>query len=180
MGTSALKSTQITNLDATPIVTVNTRGINGRAAAVRRRLCHGGCLGRGRLDLQDGPRSLERHRQAAHARQRSAGCGQDQPVGLLLRQHGRRHCGLPILASSSRRRAISSLRPTLTSRRPSRRPTSPTRVRTTPWRQAHKHLWDALGLTSDPGGFFDIVAVVHTTAITTGTGKIYLACEYVG
>jgi hypothetical protein len=32
----------------------------------------------------------------------------------------------------------------------------------------NKHLWDALGLTSDPGGFFDIVAVCHTTAVTTG------------
>lgn len=31
-----------------------------------------------------------------------------------------------------------------------------------------KRIWDALGLTSDPGGFFDLVAVVHTTAITTG------------
>lgn len=34
-----------------------------------------------------------------------------------------------------------------------------------------KELWDALGLTSDPGGFIDVVLVVHTTAITTGTGK---------
>lgn len=42
-----------------------------------------------------------------------------------------------------------------------------------------KYLWDALGLTTDPGGYFDIVAVVHTTAITTGGGKIKLACEYV-
>lgn len=42
-----------------------------------------------------------------------------------------------------------------------------------------KRLWDALGLTSDPGGFFDIVGVVHTTAITTGTGKIRCACEYI-
>ena len=42
-----------------------------------------------------------------------------------------------------------------------------------------KHLWDALGLTSDPGGYFDIVGVVHTTAITTGTGKIFLSCSYV-
>lgn len=32
----------------------------------------------------------------------------------------------------------------------------------------NKHLWDALGLTSDPGGFLDIVAVCHTTAVTTG------------
>jgi hypothetical protein len=31
-------------------------------------------------------------------------------------------------------------------------------------------LWQAAGLTSDPGGFFDIVGTV-TTAVTTGTGK---------
>jgi hypothetical protein len=36
----------------------------------------------------------------------------------------------------------------------------------------NKELWDALGLSSDPGGWFDIVAVVHTTAVTTGTGKL--------
>lgn len=34
--------------------------------------------------------------------------------------------------------------------------------------QINKRLWDALGLTTDPGGFFDIVAVCHTTAVTTG------------
>jgi len=37
-----------------------------------------------------------------------------------------------------------------------------------------KQLWDALGLTSDPGGYFDIVAVVHTTDVTTGTGKMQI------
>ena len=42
----------------------------------------------------------------------------------------------------------------------------------------NKRLWDALGLASDPGGFFDIVAVVDTTAITTGGGKISLNVEY--
>jgi hypothetical protein len=29
-------------------------------------------------------------------------------------------------------------------------------------------LWQALGLATDPGGFLDIVAVCHTTAVTTG------------
>lgn len=42
-----------------------------------------------------------------------------------------------------------------------------------------KELWDALGITSDPGGFIDVVGVVHTTAITTGTGKIRVAANYV-
>jgi len=33
-------------------------------------------------------------------------------------------------------------------------------------------LWQAAGLTSDPGGFLDIVGTVDTTAVTTGTGKL--------
>jgi hypothetical protein len=41
-----------------------------------------------------------------------------------------------------------------------------------------KPLWQALGLTTDPGGFFDIVAVCHTTAVTTGA-TMYLSCYYV-
>lgn len=32
-------------------------------------------------------------------------------------------------------------------------------------------IWQALGLTSDPGGNFDICLTVVTTAVTTGTGK---------
>jgi hypothetical protein len=32
-------------------------------------------------------------------------------------------------------------------------------------------IWQAAGLTSDPGGYFDVVATV-TTAITTGTGRL--------
>jgi hypothetical protein len=33
-------------------------------------------------------------------------------------------------------------------------------------------LWQAAGLTSDPGGFLDIAGTVDTTAVTTGTGKL--------
>lgn len=43
----------------------------------------------------------------------------------------------------------------------------------------NKRLWDALALTSDPGGFFDIVLVVTDTAVTTGTGLVALSVEYV-
>ena len=39
-------------------------------------------------------------------------------------------------------------------------------------------LWLALGLTSDPGGKFDIVAVCHTTAVTTGTGRLGVSVRY--
>lgn len=39
-------------------------------------------------------------------------------------------------------------------------------------------LWQALGLSSDPGGFFDIVGTVNT-AITTGTGDMCLSVGYV-
>lgn len=34
--------------------------------------------------------------------------------------------------------------------------------------QLNKRLWDALGLATDPGGFFDIVCTCDTTAVTTG------------
>ncbi len=39
-------------------------------------------------------------------------------------------------------------------------------------------LWSALGLTADPGGFFDLVYVVHTNAITTGAARLGLRAEY--
>jgi len=38
-------------------------------------------------------------------------------------------------------------------------------------------LWQAAGLTADPGGYFDIVGTL-TTAITTGTGKMGLTVNY--
>jgi len=40
-------------------------------------------------------------------------------------------------------------------------------------------LWQAIGLTSDPGGYLDIVATVKTTAVTTGTGKFGVDVEFV-
>lgn len=39
-------------------------------------------------------------------------------------------------------------------------------------------LWKAAGLASDPGGYFDIVATVDTTAVTTGTGMIGARATY--
>jgi hypothetical protein len=38
-------------------------------------------------------------------------------------------------------------------------------------------IWQAAGLTVDPGGYFDVVAVVHTTDITTG-GLIGCRLQY--
>lgn len=39
-------------------------------------------------------------------------------------------------------------------------------------------LWQAAGLSVDPGGNFDIVATVKTTAVTTGTGKLGIRLSY--
>lgn len=39
-------------------------------------------------------------------------------------------------------------------------------------------LWQAAGLSSDPGGYFDIVATVATTAVTTGTGRFGISVSY--
>lgn len=40
-------------------------------------------------------------------------------------------------------------------------------------------LWQALGLTVDPGGFFDIVCTVVSADITTGTGKMGISAEFI-
>lgn len=40
-------------------------------------------------------------------------------------------------------------------------------------------LWQALGLTSNPGGFCDIVVAVHTAATTGGVANIGIVAEYV-
>ncbi len=39
-------------------------------------------------------------------------------------------------------------------------------------------LWQAVGLAADPGGYFDVVATVHTTAVTTGTGRLGVLVDY--
>lgn len=39
-------------------------------------------------------------------------------------------------------------------------------------------LWQAAGLTTDPGGFLDIVATVTGTAVTTGTGVFGISVRY--
>jgi hypothetical protein len=39
-------------------------------------------------------------------------------------------------------------------------------------------LWQAAGLSADPGGNIDIVATVATTAVTTGTGKFGISVEW--
>lgn len=40
-------------------------------------------------------------------------------------------------------------------------------------------LWQAAGLTSDPGGYFDIVATVNNAAVTTGTGRFGVHVTFV-
>lgn len=40
-------------------------------------------------------------------------------------------------------------------------------------------LWEAAGLTSNPGGNADIVATVNTTAVTTGTGRLGISVDYI-
>lgn len=49
-----------------------------------------------------------------------------------------------------------------------------------PLNKRNQPIWKASGLSADPGGFFDVVATVHTTAITTGTGKLGALVYYVG
>lgn len=43
----------------------------------------------------------------------------------------------------------------------------------------NKPLWQAAGLSADPGGFFDICATIVSVDVTTGTGKVNLSARYV-
>lgn len=43
----------------------------------------------------------------------------------------------------------------------------------------NKALWDAAGLASDPGGYFDIVVAVHTGAATGVSNPMGLEAQYV-
>lgn len=40
-------------------------------------------------------------------------------------------------------------------------------------------LWQAVGLSVNPGGFFDIIAVVHTTAVTDGAAYIHADARFI-
>lgn len=44
--------------------------------------------------------------------------------------------------------------------------------------EREKPLWEAAGLSADPGGFFDVV-MQPSTAVGTGTGRIRLSAEFV-
>ena len=178
MGTSALKSTQITNLDATP-VTPNTRGINAP----------------GGVQLVDGYVTAVASDAAGSTYKmvRVPSNAVVKRLTLASEAQGAGKINLSVYYSDS---AVDGTQPSLqgiivpttgdqffASDVDLTSAVTPTDVTNesgnyTPDKR-NKRLWDALGLTSDPGGFFDIVAVVHTTAITTGTGKIYLACEYI-
>lgn len=49
---------------------------------------------------------------------------------------------------------------------------------TVAWNLRGKMLWEMLGLTADPACNIDIVATVVTTAVTTGTGKFGIAVGF--
>ena len=43
-----------------------------------------------------------------------------------------------------------------------------------PLTERNTPIWQAAGLSADPGGFFDVALTVATTDVTTGTGKVGL------
>lgn len=47
-----------------------------------------------------------------------------------------------------------------------------------PINERHLPLWEAIGLSADPGGFLDIVATVKTTDVTTGTGVFGISVDF--
>jgi hypothetical protein len=177
MSVEALKSTSITNLDATP-VTANTAGRGAVPRNHANRVRHGVGVGERtstyrmiRVPRPVKIKSLVRVR-GDGGRQRSTSPSTTATAPPTV------HRSLPGPDRADDRGSV------LRQRRRSRGGAEQ-RARDEPERQlstqpsATLPLWQALGLTTDPGGFFDIVYVVHTTAITTGAARLGLRVEYV-
>jgi len=178
MGTSALKSAQITNLDSSPVVP-NTKGLNGPGilnyvdgyvtavasdaagstykmvrvpsnAVVKRVTLDSEAQGAGKVNV------------SVYYSDSTVDGTQPSLQGVIVPTTGDQFFASDVdLASAVNPTDVTGESGNYTADK------------------RNKHLWDALGLSGDPGGFFDLVCVVHTTAITTGTGKIHLACEYI-
>lgn len=182
MGTSALKSTSITNLDASPVV-ANTAG-NGAPGVVRRVQgfittvasdAAGSTYRLVRLPTtaRDIRVFFEAEAQGAGKVQLSAYYSDSTTDGTAVANQG---LVVPTTGAGFFADDIDCASAVT--------PADKTGTGTSGQANYHlgnrgKALWDALGLTSDPGGYIDLVAVVHTTAITTGAARLGVDVSYV-
>jgi len=184
MGTSALKSTQITNLDSSPVVPVQSG--NG-AGGIVRKVCGfvttvaadaaGSTyrLVRIPLNARDIRITFEAEAQGAGKVQLSAYYSDSTVDGTPVANQGVvvPTTGAGFFADDiDMTSAVTPIDKTGTG-------TSGGGANGYNLSKRHKELWDALGLTSNPGGMVDIVAVVHTTAITTGAARLGVDVSYV-
>ena len=186
--TSHLKSTAVTNLDATPVVTSTAgEGLSGRARAV------GGYVTAVAADAALTTYQLARVPTTAKVKEvlfesEAQGAGKVQ-LGVYFSTSltdgtsasNQNSDGSPKVVTSSGSTSqvnfFSGDIDCASAVTQAAYTYSGTALNTLDLRQ--KKLWDACGLTSDPGGYFDVVATVHTTAVTTGTGKLGITVIYV-
>ena len=186
--TSHLKSTAVTNLDATPVVTSTAgEGLSGRARAV------GGYITTGTLD--DVLTTYQFCRVPTHARvkqvlfESEAQAAGKVQLGVYYSTSltdgtvaaNQLSTGAPKVVTSSGSTSQVNFFSGDIDCASAIVQTDYTYFGTAlnTLDKRNKRLWDACGLLVDPGGYFDIVGTVHTTTVTTGAAKMGVCVIYV-
>ena len=174
MAVDHVKSTSITNLDASPSVP-NTAG-EGAGAALKNVLGTAIVLASGSTDstyqLCRVPSNAKIKNMFFESAAQAAGT---MDIGVYYATDGQGGKPLTLLAANAIDQDFFASAYAVTSL------SQPTSIinesGTNTGDKRNQPLWQALGLTTDPGGSFDICATI-VTAVTTGTGRITLSIDY--
>lgn len=175
MAVEHVKSTPVTNSDATP-ATANTAGTGGAAPV---KVISSGSVVAVASSSQDSTYQFVRVPSTAKIKalffESAAQAGGTVDIGVYYATDGLIGKATSLLAAAAIDQDFFASAVAVTSA------SQPTNVinesgTNTPAKQ-NQPLWQALGLSADPGGNFDIVGTI-ATAITTGTGAMGLTAFY--
>jgi hypothetical protein len=175
MAVDHVKSTPVTNLDASPVL-INTAGEGGPAPLIS--VSSGDVLGVASSSINATyqfvrvPSNCKVKQLIFDSGAQAAGA---MDIGVYYATDGEGGKPTALLAAAAISQAFFASAVALTSL------SQPTDVTDesgtyTPGKR-NQPLWQAVGLATDPGGYFDIVGTL-TTALTTGTGSMGLTVNY--
>lgn len=175
MAIDHVKSAPVTNLDASPVV-ANTAGEGG--AAPLKSISSGNVVGVASSSIAATyqfvrvPSNAKIKQVLFASEAQGAGAGD---IGVYYATDGAGGKPTSLLAANAIDQDLFASAVALTSASQATDVTNESGTYT-PDKQ-NQPLWQAAGLTADPGGFFDIVLTL-TTAITTGTGRMGMTVNY--
>lgn len=175
MAVDHVKSTPITNLDASPVVQ-NTAGEGGPAPL--KSISSGDVIGIASSSINATyqfvrvPSNAKVKQVLFDSEAQAAGA---VDIGVYYATDGEGGKPTALLAAAAISQALFASAVALTSASQTTDVTNESGTYTPAKR--NQPLWQAAGLSSDPGGYFDIVGTL-TTALTTGTGKMGMTVNY--